>query len=40
MTVATRNGFSVSRLKVRSVHIARARLVEIPDVSLVTRQES
>ena len=40
ITVATREGAGVSSLTSRSVHIALPSLVEIPEVTLVTRKES
>ena len=40
ITVAARKGPSVSRLTWRSVHFGLPNLAEIPEVSLVTRQES
>ena len=40
ITVAARKGPWVSRLTLRTVHIDLPGLEEIPDVSLVTRQES
>ena len=40
ITVATRKGPSVYCLTSRRVHIALSGVVEIPEVPLVTRQES
>ena len=40
ITVATRKGCWVSRLTSRSIRIALPSFVEIPEVSLITRQES
>ena len=40
ITVATRKGSLVFRLTLKSIYIALPSLVEIPEVSLVTRQES
>ena len=40
ITAATRKGCSVPRLTSRSVHIALPGLLEIPELSLIARQES
>ena len=40
ITVATRKGHLVSRLNSKSIHIALLSLVEIPEVSLITKQKS